>query len=162
MVFALLRVHGGHMSARVGADLMARSKVRVEFNRQLARNVVSDAALRGVRFAVIEGQNLTRHVLGSEYGQRTGKLYPRGKTETHQASAPGEAPAPDTGTLRRSTQIEVFSGPSPRGVVTVNAEYAAALELGTEKMAPRPFLSRVLNEFGGRIRAAFNTGARGA
>lgn len=71
----------------------------------------------------------------------SGREYPRGKTAVHRASAPGEPPAPDTGRTRGSVTHEVVvSGSRIIARVTVNVETALALELGTERIAPRPFL----------------------
>lgn len=59
--------------------------------------------------------------------------------KNHVPSAPGEAPNADTHGLDRSIQAE------PTGELTAiaaaNAEYAAALEFGTSKMEPRPFMA---------------------
>lgn len=56
---------------------------------------------------------------------------------SHRASAPGEAPAMDTGQLVNSI------GVSKRGwmtvAVTAHTPYAMPLEFGTRKMAARPF-----------------------
>ncbi len=56
----------------------------------------------------------------------------------HQASAPGEAPAIDTGFLVNSIRME------PAGDLTayvnVGADYGPHLEYGTVHMAARPFL----------------------
>lgn len=68
-------------------------------------------------------------------GPKTGRTYTRGNV-THQASAPGQAPATDTGTLVSSITF--------RKVDTMTAEiesrlgYATFLEFGTMKMAARP------------------------
>lgn len=70
-------------------------------------------------------------------GQKTGRLYKRGK-KMHQASAAGEAPAVDEGLLANS--IEARRTGALSAEVSVGAEYAAALEFGTSKMEPRPFL----------------------
>lgn len=56
----------------------------------------------------------------------------------HQASAPGEAPAVDTGALIGSIQTEVQG---TEGVVFTNMGYAVFLEYGTRHMAPRPFMT---------------------
>lgn len=56
----------------------------------------------------------------------------------HQASAPGEAPAVDTGKLKNS--IRARFPKRCRAVVNVAAEYGAALEFGTRKIAARPFM----------------------
>lgn len=55
----------------------------------------------------------------------------------HQASAPGESPAIDTGQLANSIQtvVEELSA-----TVGTNTEYAPYLEFGTHRMAPRPFM----------------------
>lgn len=78
-------------------------------------------------------------------GGKTGKVYRRGKV-THVASAPGEAPATDTGRLVNSIHIEaVDNGDAVKvsagsGVV----KYAAMLEFGTSRMEARPFMGPAL------------------
>lgn len=80
-------------------------------------------------------------------GQGSGRWY-----GNHQASAPGEPPALDTGTLRSSiTGIVDEKGLSIRGFVGSNVEYVRDLELGTEKIAPRPFLMPTILENQRRI-----------
>jgi HK97 gp10 family phage protein len=54
-------------------------------------------------------------------------------------SAPGQPPAIDTGNLANSI-TEQMTGPG-EGEVDVGAEYGIYLEMGTAKMAPRPFLA---------------------
>lgn len=69
---------------------------------------------------------------------KTGKLYPRGVNgdKVHQASAPGEAPATDTGALVSSTY---FTQPdSMTAAIGSRLEYAFFLEFGTMKIEPRP------------------------
>ena len=56
----------------------------------------------------------------------------------HQASAPGEAPAIDTGYLANSMTAELLN--SETAIVYTNAEYAEELEFGGSHLAPRPFL----------------------
>lgn len=95
--------------------------------------------------------------------QGSGRLYRRG----HRASRPGEPPAIDTGTLRSSimTTVEIEPtavvgkiGPDVEfigrelakrgraGAATLQAgvEYGCYLEVGTARMAPRPFLRPAL------------------
>ena len=75
----------------------------------------------------------------------------------HVASAPGEAPAIDTGELAASVR-ELGSAASP---LEVWVEYgsdvpqAAFTELGTSRMAPRPWLRRISNEKRGEALTAF-------
>lgn len=131
---------------------------KVEFNLLLANKLALDAAERGVRAAVLDAEGLTK-VLLSQPG--TGRMYQRGKTVEHRASAPGEPPAPDTGRLRASVSTEVIRGlDEVTGIVAVNTEYAAALELGTEKMKARPYLSRIPREYSAKLVATFRRFAR--
>ena len=80
-------------------------------------------------------------------GPKTGIKY--GK---HQASAPGEAPATDTGTLMNSISGDVrMEHGEVIGEVIAKTFYARWLEYGTKKMEPRPFLGRALREKKKRI-----------
>ena len=55
----------------------------------------------------------------------------------HQASAPGEAPAVDTGALVGSLSVR---SQGYRAEVYTNSEYGLHLEYGTTRMAARPFM----------------------
>lgn len=66
-------------------------------------------------------------------GPKSGQMY-----GAHQASAPGEAPAVDTGNLKGSIDTEMTS--KTTAVVAVGAEYGAHLEYGTRKMTMRPYM----------------------
>lgn len=86
-------------------------------------------------------------------GQKTGRVYRRGNV-THQASAPGEAPATDTGRLINSINVRPVQGElsvevkAGGGIV----KYARMLEFGTAKMAARPFLFPALEKNKARIK----------
>lgn len=81
---------------------------------------------------------------------KTGRIYPsKGrKGAMHQASAPGEFPAADTGRLHQSiTTVPTENGPTRFAVQTgSNVKYATYLELGTGKLAPRPFMGPSFDE----------------
>jgi len=101
-------------------------------------------------------------------GPKTGRIYEKGerevsfttksgkqvaftarkgkKSRTHQASAPGEAPATDEGLLVSSIQTRSTGRLSAE--VNVGAEYGETLELGSldGKIAARPFLSKAVAE----------------
>ena len=81
--------------------------------------------------------------------KKSGKFYRRGG-KTHRASAPGEAPAVDSGELLRAIVFDV------RGMeVEIGAEagapYAELLEEGTSKMEARPWLEPAVEKHGGVI-----------
>lgn len=67
-----------------------------------------------------------------------GRLYQKyAPKRLHQASIPGDPPAPDTGVLRNS----IAMAPTESGFrVGTNLEYAEYLEFGTARIAPRPFM----------------------
>ena len=70
-------------------------------------------------------------------GNKTGLEYKRSGGKSHRASAPGEAPAIDSGELVNSiqnAQIDQLTAMS-----FSNMEYAPHLEFGTVHMAKRPF-----------------------
>lgn len=75
---------------------------------------------------------------------KTGRIYRRRGVD-HQASAPGEAPATDTGRLAQSGRTTYDDG-NLTGRVTFSTEYAAGLEFGTQRVAARPFLRPSLSE----------------
>ncbi len=73
-----------------------------------------------------------------QQGSKSGKTYKRyNPTRTHKASAPGEAPASDTGFLVSNIRVK-----EEKDVVQVRSEasYSKFLEYGTSKMLARPFL----------------------
>jgi hypothetical protein len=72
-----------------------------------------------------------------QQGPKTGILYVlRSPDREHRASAPGEAPATDTGRLANSVLFR--SLPSARAEVFTDVVYGAYLEFGTQRIAPRP------------------------
>lgn len=90
---------------------------------------------------------------------KSGRIYQRGGVE-HQASAPGEPPASDTGNLVNSITTRYAGEYS--GFVTVGAEYGPYLEYGTQKMEPRPFARIALANVIDVIRAEFTASLRDA
>ena len=74
-------------------------------------------------------------------------------TRRNGPSEPGNFPHKDTGKLQQSIQAEQPDGWS----VTVGAyvDYALGLELGTSKVAARPFLRPTFNEMLPKLRGLF-------
>lgn len=91
-------------------------------------------ATRGAEAIIEEATSL---ILESS---KTGRVYRRRGT-THQASAPGEAPASDTGRLvqSRRTEVDTRKDGTVIGAATWSTAYAAGLEYGNENVEPRPF-----------------------
>lgn len=81
----------------------------------------------------LRGDIVKRHQQGPKTGEVYQKYNPR---RTHRASAPDEAPATDTGRLASSVNFRREG----RMSATVGSDivYAAMLEFGTSRVAPRP------------------------
>ncbi|AWM37020.1 hypothetical protein GobsT_50790 [Gemmata obscuriglobus] len=80
-------------------------------------------------------------------GGKTGRVYTR-RSVTHQASAPGEAPASDTGRLVNSIN-SALNASELESTVTAGegaVKYAAMLEFGTRHVAARPFMFPALEQ----------------
>jgi HK97 gp10 family phage protein len=79
-------------------------------------------------------------------GGKSGRIYKR-RSVTHQASAPGEAPATDTGRLVNS--ISAYTGGDGEAFTVAGrgtALYAPLLEFGTSRIQPRPFMFPALEK----------------
>ena len=88
-------------------------------------------------------------------GAKTGRAYKKGSV-TRIASAPGEAPANQTGALVGSLSARVESqGTVTTGIASASTEYAAMLEFGTQKMAARPYMQPALDKNAAAIKAIF-------
>lgn len=149
------------------------SRAKVEINMRLAEQIGRQCAESGVRQARIQGERELIEILTgprtgavyTEYFARiNGKVVPVGKrSKPHQASAPGEAPARDSGRLIQSvTSEQSAAGGTVTGRVGASADYIVRLELGTRHMEPRPSVSRLVNEpeRRDRLKSAFDNGAR--
>lgn len=80
--------------------------------------------------------------------KKSGRKYRR-RGIIHQASAPGEPFASDTGTTLAAREIVTFSRVSDRNLIArliFRGWNAFRLEHGTRRMAPRPFARRALAE----------------
>lgn len=127
----------------------------VTINLAALERIAEDKAVKGIQRAALAAEAITKANL-SRPG--SGRIY--GK---HQASAPGEPPAPDSGELRRKTQADTKvrrEGSDIVGRAVQNVEYAHALAVGTEKMAPRPSLQLLATDHADDLRKAFIEGAK--
>lgn len=132
----------------------------------MAKNV-RPTVLRSLRRGALQIENTA--VEGIIDPPKTGKIYRRnanaGKlTKTgrkrkaqyidHQASAPGEFPAADTGRLHQSITTAVVQNDDRAVIVETgaNTPYAEALEYGTAKMEPRPYMTPAFRAHAERIK----------
>lgn len=96
---------------------------------------------------IVQGtaQNVRSHAIRSiQRGPKSGATYEKYQpNRVHRASAPGQAPATDTGRLAGSIQADIRGREAE---VSANAEYAAFLEFGTQDMEARPFLFPALEK----------------
>jgi len=112
----------------------------IRWNSVAVRKRVQEAVMRGV----VKGTEVVRDeaislILNTP---KTGRIYRRRSVE-HQASAPGEPPASDTGRLVNSIATK-YDVNTLSGTVVVDAEYGPYLEFGTQTIEPRPFLRPAL------------------
>ena len=93
---------------------------------------------------------------GAKTGMPVTRYNPR---REHVTSAPGEAPASDTGFLAQNivAEIQVSTGIVSEviGIVRSTAPYSAHLEFGTSAMPARPFLQPALDKNAQKIRRIF-------
>ena len=76
-------------------------------------------------------------------GPKTGRIYKRGR-KTHQASAPGEAPASDKGLLVNSIFSEFPK--AGVGIVGIGVKYASYLEFDLDRPYVSVSIEKVLKE----------------
>ena len=85
-------------------------------------------------------------------GKGEGRIViPYGTRPAHQASAPGEAPASDTGTLVNSITTTI-QREQLTATVSVHSIVGKYLEFGTDRMAPRPFMRPALDQSAKQIK----------
>lgn len=122
--------------------------------RQTVQEINAAAISRGDRALNIM-RNSALQVLGQN---GSGRVYRNG----HVASAPGQPPAPDTGSLRRNWQFQKLVGGNGGGVrIILKARsqmfYQVFLEHGTRKMAPRPHMEKIKDKSIPEISALFTS-----
>lgn len=112
--------------------LLGRRKfeARMQAEQNAKISAITKAVARGAQFVHADA------VRSVQRGPKTGEIYGR-----HQASAPGEAPATDTGNLASNILVDIIPGSVDiEAKVISRAPYSIALEFGTKNMEPRPFM----------------------
>lgn len=99
---------------------------------------------KSIMTAIVRGTESVRNeaIRLVQQPPKTGRIYKRRGVQ-HQASAPGEAPASDTGRLVNSITTS-YDAENLSGKVNASTEYAVYLEYGTQKIEPRPFMRPAL------------------
>jgi len=133
-----------------------------QFKKKLRKRLQTNVP-RNLGKAMIKSALLVRNEAISSIvsGNKTGSTYSRGG-KTHTASAKGEAPASDTGTLVSGISHQVvMEGKNVVGKITAFASdgsggnYAKHLEFGTTNMGERPFMQPALNKNARKIERIF-------
>ena len=124
-------------------------KMNYTFNGKEVENRTQAALWEGLQRAVTYYREKIVEALGV-----TAKAGKGTKAKDFEASRPGEPPRKRTGWLQRHIHKE-FDKKAMKGAVgvNVNAIYGLYLELGTSRMAARPFLLRTLKKFWAQIKA---------
>lgn len=106
---------------------------------------------KSVKDAIGIAGNLVRNtaITSIQTGAKSGRRY--GK---HTASAPGQAPATDTGVLQNNIVLNIEATGLVANVES-RAKYSVFLEFGTTKMKARPFMFPALEQNKPRIRRLF-------
>lgn len=105
-------------------------EIHTKIGDLIARLAVAQQRIEG-RLAY-EGEAMLKNAMQSE---KSGRIYERGGS-THQASAPGEAPATDTGAYLNS--IAVNPRDDGHFSLSTSAAQAVDLEYGSTRVDPRP------------------------
>lgn len=118
------------MSDPIRVQVMGMDAVRAAMN-EFGQSVI-DGIQQAIEATALEAMTDVRKAIQGP--PKTGALYKRG-SKVHRASAPGEAPATDTGALASSIYYE---RPDPlTAAIGSRLEYAFFLEFGTRHIRPR-------------------------
>lgn len=133
------------------ANKNASTKVEAAYRSALKKGVQQSGMM--VRATAVQSI-----MSGNKSGETYQKYNPR---RTHIASAPGEAPAADTGYLHSNIAFEIDSDGLGASIES-RAAYSQALEFGTSRMQARPFLQPAIEENRPKIRRLMANLAKGA
>lgn len=136
-------------------------QTKLHWNGNEAHKFVVSAGWDGIRRAAHRYWEVLVQVLNvPNSGVRTKGRSGKSHTVYPNPSRPGEPPHKRTGFLQRNVKEE-FDAPNltARVGVTVNARYGLFLELGTKRMAARPWLLATLRNCWGQLTALARSGA---
>jgi HK97 gp10 family phage protein len=127
----------------------------LSFQRRFRKRVVENPEHNAERLIARAAMMVQGRIVDSiQRDPKTGAVY-----GNHQASAPGQPPATDTGQLVRSITMSVEGTEGEVvGVIRASAPYAAMLEFGTSNIAPRPYMQPGLESQRRKIEEMFRKG----
>lgn len=131
-------------------------EMRVSFQDEARKRIglLSPRLLKNLHDAVKQAALIVQGTIKKKisHGPRSGRIYSyyRGgkRPITHQTSAPGEPPKTDTGRLVNSIRTNFMTLSAEVGS---DVKYSEFLELGTSKMAARPWLQASFEESSGQV-----------
>lgn len=112
---------------------MVNASISLKINKDALLKVLDDANQLTEKAADKMANEMKKSILS---GAKSGRQY-YSNGRRHTSSAPGQAPANDTGALVRSIKV---SKERNKAKISINKNYAVFLEFGTSKMRPRPFI----------------------
>ena len=119
----------------------------------MIRKAIARAVEASVKDVELEAKKMIQR------GTKTGAVVQlRSPSRVHQRSAPGEAPATDTGKLVDSISHDIDAN-KLGGSVVARAGHAIHLELGTKNIKARPFLFPALVSLRSTIKKRFRKAA---
>lgn len=141
------------------ATALGKSQLLRQFVGLSAATVIAEFELRAAGAVLLRG---VKKKLG---GKGSGRFYRSRKPGggIHQASAPGEPPAKDTGELQKSVHIDILHTPNTVVRVIVDGKAAATLEFGSRsrQLMPRPYMRPVLVEVIPAMNITMRVGLKG-
>ena len=126
--------------ARITIDDRPFQRLSARFD-EIGRDAIKEARKAAQKAAVKVQRRAAKGIVEEP---ATGRPRPlENRVSSSRASAPGEYPMADRGTLHQSIRVERRTNGAD---VVAGAAHAVPLEFGTRHMEPRPFLSRALQE----------------
>ncbi len=112
---------------------MINASIDLKINKNALLKVLDDANQLTEKAADKMANEMKKSILS---GAKSGRQYFSNGTR-HTSSAPGQAPANNTGALVASIKVTKERNKS---TINISKNYAIFLEFGTSKMRPRPFI----------------------
>lgn len=114
-------------------------------NSEAFKGILKQEVNKALYASALQVEKVAKKSIADSRGKSGGRFYKR-RSVLHQASAPGEPPASDTGRLVNSINSYLNGSELYSFVIAGlgSVKYALMLEFGTRKMAARPFMQPAL------------------